>query len=163
MSILFIIGASGTMPPVMMFANSLISVASDYSNGGGRTIPIPQIDCHSTSKNKQQPKKLTKKKKTVTNKKKTKQVDAIQQAENLILNTKFSDDSNDFHDRIDNSMNNSILSHENRHNNDSPTIPFDKQDNKLTNTPDILSMVLSLKKNALMHDPYVIQFISAIR
>lgn len=41
---------------------------------------------------------------------------------------------------------------------------FDKQENsKVSNTPDILSMVLSIKKNALMHDPDVIRFISSIR
>lgn len=78
---------------MVVFANSLISVAS---NNVGRTIPIPQID-RQPSKFKPQPKKMTKKKKTGGNKKK--QVDANQQAENLILNTKFSDDSNDFHDK----------------------------------------------------------------
>lgn len=41
---------------------------------------------------------------------------------------------------------------------------FEKQENsKAANTPDILSMVLSIKKNALMHDPDVIRFISSIR
>lgn len=108
---------------------------------------------------KQQPKKMTKKKRSATIKKKTKHADANQQADNLILNTKFSDDSNDYHDRNDNSLNGSISTG----NGDSPPIPSDKADAKLINTPDILSMVLSLKKNALMHDPYVIQFISAIR
>lgn len=147
-----------------MFANSLISVASDYSNSAGRTIQIPQIERQlyaKTSNKSPQPKKLTKNKKTITNnKKKIKQhVDANQQAENLILNTKFSDDSNDFHDSAMN-CSSSISPQENRNYGDSSAIP---NDNKLTNTPDILSMVLGLKKNALMHDPYVIQFISAIR
>lgn len=148
------------MPPMVVFANSLISVASDYSSNMGRTIPIPQIDPQST-KNKQQPKKLTKKKKSLGNKKKTKQVDANQQAENLILNTKFSDDSNDYHDRSE--LNGSLSPQNNPNNGDASPTPYDKADQKLNNTPDILSMVLSLKKNALMHDPYVIQFISSIR
>lgn len=146
------------MAPMVVFANSLISVASEFSNGSCRTIPIPQIDRQS-SKTKQQPKKLTKKKKSATNKRKTKQVDANQQAENLILNTKFSDDSNEFHDRHELSSNLLNGSTSPQTNDDSPPVPYEKH----TNTPDILSMVLSLKKNALMHDPYVIQFISAIR
>lgn len=153
------------MAPMVVFANSLISVASEFSNGSCRTIPIPQIDRQS-SKTKQQPKKLTKKKKGAGNKRKTKHVDANQQAENLILNTKFSDDSNEFHDRHElssNLQNGSSSPQTNISNEDSPPVPYEKQDQRLSNTPDILSMVLSLKKNALMHDPYVIQFISAIR
>ncbi|XP_055316445.1 uncharacterized protein LOC129576049 [Sitodiplosis mosellana] len=152
-------GASSQVSPVVVFANSCISVASDYTQNSGRTIPIPQIERQS-SKSKQQPKKVTKKKKAGGNKKKTKQVDANQYAENLMMNTKFSDDSNDFHDRNDSSMNGCPSP---QTNGDSPPIPSDKNDQKLANTPDILSMVLSLKKNALMHDPYVIQFLSAIR
>ncbi|XP_031617004.1 uncharacterized protein LOC116336917 [Contarinia nasturtii] len=142
------------MPPVVVFANSLISVAS---NIGGRTIPIPQID-RQPSKLKQ-PKKMTKKKKTGGNKKKPMQIDANQQAENLILNTKFSDDSNEFHDKNhDHLLFNGCPSPQ-----ISAISPTDSYDNKLSNAPDILSMVLSLKKNALMHDPYVIQFLSTIR
>lgn len=124
-------------------------------------MPIPQID-RPMSKIKQQPKKLTKKKRsatTITIKKKTKHSDANQSNDNFQSNTTFSDDSNDYHDRTDNSLNGSMSAS----NGDSPSIPSDKADTKLVTTPDILSMVLSLKKNALMHDPYVIQFISAIR
>lgn len=40
---------------------------------------------------------------------------------------------------------------------------YEKLDSKLSNTPDILSMILSMKKNALMHDPDVIQFILSLR
>lgn len=145
---------------MMVFANSLISVASDYTQNSGRPMPIPPNDRQSSMKSKQPPKKIIKKKKTVINKKKTKQLDTNQYAENLMLNTKFSDDSNEFHDRNDSSLNGCPSP---QTNGDSPPIPYDKNDNKLTNTPDILSMVLSVKKNALMHDPYVIQFLSAIR
>lgn len=148
------------MPPMMVFTNSLISVASDYTQNSGRSMPIPPNERQSL-KNKQTPKKTIKKKKTVVNKKKTKQLDANQYAENLMLNTKYSDDSNEFHDRNDSSFNGCPSPQTT--NGDSPPIPYDKNDNKLTNTPDILSMVLSVKKNALMHDPYVIQFLSNIR
>lgn len=153
------------MPPMVVFANSLLTVTSEYSNAMSRTMPIPQLDRQST-KHKQQPKKLTKRKKTASSKKKCKLVDANQQAENLILNTKFSDDSNDFHDRNDmgsNLMNGSPSPQNIQNNGDTSPTPYDKNDQKMNNTPDILSMVLSLKKNALMHDPYVIQFISSIR
>lgn len=141
---------------MVVFANSLLSAAAtDYSNG--RTMSVPQFE-HQRSR--QQPKKLTKKKKTG---KKTKQVDAQQQAENLILNTKFSDESNDFHDRHEvhpNSMGGHISP---QMCNGAHSPQFDKQEHKFANTPDILSMVLSMKKNAMMHDPYVIQFLSSIR
>lgn len=40
---------------------------------------------------------------------------------------------------------------------------YEKNDSKLTNSQDILSMILAIKKNALMHDPEVIQFISSLR
>lgn len=153
------------MPSMVVFANSLLTVTSDYNNAMGRTMPIPQLDRQS-AKNKQQPRKVTKKKKTTSSKKKMKLVDANQQAENLILNTKFSDDSNDFHDRNDmgsNLMNGSHSPPNHLNNGDTSPTPYDKNDQKMNHTPDILSMVLSLKKNALMHDPYVIQFISSIR
>lgn len=145
---------------MVVFANSLISVASDYAQNTGRTIPIPQIEHQSSKSNRQQPKKMIKKKRIGANKKKIKQVDVNQYAENLMMNTKFSDDSNDFHDRNDSSLNGCPSPQTNE---DSPPISGDKNDPKLGNTPDILSMVLSLKKNALMHDPYVIQFLSSIR
>lgn len=122
---------------------------------------MPQIERQLPKLKQQQPKKVAKKKRGASIKKKTKHTDANQQPENLILNGKFSDDSNDYHDRNDNSFNSSISPQAS--NGDSPPIPCDKPDSKAPNTPDILSMVLSLKKNALMHDPYVIQFISAIR
>lgn len=97
-----------------------------------------------------------------------------QQAENLILNsTKYSDDSNDYSERNElgggsNSLNGNASPTQNHHHHhanngsDSPA-PYEKPDQRSNNSPDILSMVLSLKKNALMHDPYVIQFISSIR
>lgn len=40
---------------------------------------------------------------------------------------------------------------------------YDKNDSKLNNSQDILSMILAIKKNALMHDPEVIRFISSLR
>lgn len=97
-----------------------------------------------------------------------------QQAENLILNTtKYSDDSNDYSDRNEmgsNSLNGNASPTQNHHSNnndgaggDTSPVPYEKPDQRSNNSPDILSMVLSLKKNALMHDPYVIQFISSIR
>lgn len=144
---------------MVVFTNSLLSMASEYSNTAGRTILASQIDRQS-SKNKQQPKKLAKQKKCATIKKKIMKMDANQQAENLIMNTKYSDDSNEFHDKNEKSQNSCTSP---QLNGDSSSIPYDKNDNKLSNMPDILSMVLSLKKNALMHDPHVIQFLSAIR
>lgn len=161
-----ILAASGAMPPMVVIANSLISVASDYSKNANRTVSIPQIE-QQMYKNKQLPKKLIKKKKTNSSKKNVRQVDANQQAENLILNTKFSDESNDYHERNErasNFMNGSISPSSNNLNNGdtSPVLP-DKPDQRLNNTLDILSVVLSAKKCALMHDPYVIQFISSIR
>lgn len=166
------------MPPMVVFANSLITVTSDYNNGMGRTIPLPQIDHRPSFKPKiQQPKKMTKKKKTmpmtaIHKKYNTKPMN--QQAENLILNsTKYSDDSNDYSERNElgggsNSLNGNASPTQNHHHHhanngsDSPA-PYEKPDQRSNNSPDILSMVLSLKKNALMHDPYVIQFISSIR
>lgn len=157
---------------MVVFANSLITVTSDYNNSMGRTIPLPQIEHRPSFKAKlQQPKKLTKKTKTTAQAKKfTKSMN--QQAENLILNaTKYSDESNDYSDRNDMGSNllNGNTSPTQNHNNNSNNgggsgdTPYEKLDQRLNNSPDILSMVLSLKKNALMHDPYVIQFISSIR
>lgn len=93
------------------------------------------------------------------------------QAENLILNTtKYSDDSNDFTDRNEmgaHLLNGSASPTQNSIGGgvggDTSPAPYEKPDQRSNNSPDILSMVLSLKKNALMHDPYVIQFISSIR
>lgn len=91
------------------------------------------------------------------------------QAENLILNsTKYSDDSNDYAERNEMAAMNggSVSPTQNHHPNnggDTSPAPYEKPDQRSNNSPDILSMVLSLKKNALMHDPYVIQFISSIR
>lgn len=170
------------MPPMVVFANSLITVTSDYNNGMGRTIPMPQIDHRPSFKPKiQQPKKMTKKKKTTT----TSPMAAMQkkyttkpmnhQAENLILNsTKYSDDSNDYSDRNEMGASNSLNGNggsptQYHHPNngggggDTSPAPYEKPEQRSNNSPDILSMVLSLKKNALMHDPYVIQFISSIR
>lgn len=148
------------MPQMVVFANSLITVTSDYNNAVGRTLPLPQIDHRPSSYKVKQ--KVTKKKKTtitVTNNKKYAKPSG-QQAENLILNTgKYSDDSNDYSDR------NGNASPTQNHNgdDDTSTAPCEKIDQRLNNSPDILSMVLSLKKNALLHDPYVVQFISSIR
>lgn len=159
--------ASVTMPPMVVFANSLITVTSDYSNGMGRTIPLPQIDHRPAFKPKlQQPKKMTKKKKTTAPTAMHKKFNAKpmnHQAENLILNSKYSDDSNDYAERND--MGGSSSPTQNHHPNggDTSPAPYEKPDQRSNNSPDILSMVLSLKKNALMHDPYVIQFISSIR
>lgn len=148
---------------MIVFTNSLLTVTSDYTNPMGRTLPTPHLDRQSV-KTKYQPKKVSRKKKVLNQKRKIKQVDANQQAENLILNTKFSDDSNDFQDRHDIGSTNVNYSQPNNPNNDdTSSTSYYKNDAKQTNTPDILSMVLSLKKNALMHDPYVIQFISSIR
>lgn len=154
---------------MVVFANSLISVTSDYNNGMNRTIPMPQINHdHRQSSFKQklpQPKKITKKKKTTASAIQKKYAKPMnQQAENLILNsTKYSDDSNDYMERHDmggNSLNGSTSPTHNG--GDTSPVPYEKPD-RSNNSPDILSMVLSLKKNALMHDPYVIQFISSIR
>lgn len=144
------------MAPMMVFGNTLLKSSNDYNNGNERAVIVPQIE-RKQPKTKQV-KSQIKKKKATANKKTLKHIDAIQ-AENLILNTKYSEDeSNECMDRSDMMCNSSP-----QMNPDSPPIPSDKQDQKLANTPDILSMVLSLKKNALMHDPYVIQFISSIR
>lgn len=153
------------MPPMVVFANSLISVTSDYNYGMGRTIPISQIDHRPSFKQKppQQPKKITKKKKSAAIHKKY-QKPINQQAENLILNsTKYSDESNDYSERYMCGGNTSPT--QNHHSNggdDTSPVPYEKPDHRSNNSPDILSMVLSLKKNALMHDPHVIQFISSI-
>lgn len=167
--------ASVTMPPMVVFANSLITVTSqDYSNGMGRSIPLPQIDHRPPFKPKlQQPKKMAKKKKatapTANIHKKYNTKPMNHQAENLILNsTKYSDDSNDYAERNEmGALNGSASPTQNHHANnnggDTSPAPYEKPDQRSNNTPDILSMVLSLKKNALMHDPYVIQFISSIR
>lgn len=40
---------------------------------------------------------------------------------------------------------------------------YEKTDSKLTNSQDILSMILAIKKNALMQDPEVIHFLSSLR
>lgn len=150
----------GSMAPMMVFGNSLFTVASDYNHSNERTQPVPHME-QKSPKAKYQTKSQIKKKKSTGNRKSIKHIDAIQQAENLILNNKYSDESNECSDRND--MVCSSSSQINPNNADSPPIPYDKQDQKLANTPDILSMVLSIKKNALMHDPYVIQFISSIR
>lgn len=178
MSFVHFTDASVTMPPMVVFANSLITVTSDYNNGIGRTIPLPQIDHRATFKPKiQQPKKMTKKKKTTTTTavaaaaaamhKKYNNKPMNPQAENLILNnnTKYSDDSNDYLDRNDilNGNGSPSQSHHPNAGGDTSPAPYEKPDQRSNNSPDILSMVLSLKKNALMHDPYVIQFISSIR
>lgn len=155
------------MPPMVVFANSLITV----NNNMGRTIPLPQMEHQQSYKAKmQQPKKLTKKKKTAAHSKKYDKKPMNQQAENLILNsTKYSDDSNDYSDRNETGSNllngNVSPTHPNNNNGGGGggDAAFEKSDQRLNNSPDILSMVLSLKKNALMHDPYVIQFISSIR
>lgn len=153
-------GGPGSMAPMMVFENTLLKSTNEYNNGNERAVIVPQIE-RKQPKPKQQTKSQIKKKKTTANKKTLKHIDAIQ-AENLILNTKYSEDeSNECMDRSDMMCNSSPQM--NQLNADSPPIPSDKQDQKLANTPDILSMVLSLKKNALMHDPYVIQFISSIR
>lgn len=92
-----------------------------------------------------------------------------QHAENLILHSaKYSDDSNDYVERHEmganlmNGRNTSSPTQTYANGEGTPT-PYEKPDHRLNNSPDILSMVLSLKKNALMHDPYVIEFISSIR
>lgn len=168
--------ASVTMPPMVVFANSLITVTSDYrpqtsdySNGMGRTIPLPQMDHRPPFKPKlQQPKKMTKKKKATAPTAIHKKFHAKpmnHQAENLILNsTKYSDDSNHYAERNDmGGLNGNASPTHPSNGGDTSPAPYEKPDQRSNNSPDILSMVLSLKKNALMHDPYVIQFISSIR
>lgn len=142
------------MPP-MMFGNSLIKVASEFSNANERPLAAAHNE-RKSSHTKHQTKSQIKKKRSTVNKKAMKHADAMQQAENLILNTKYSDESNECLDR-------NSSPHIDPNNADSPPNAYEKQEQKLSNTPDILSMVLSIKKNALMHDPYVIQFISSIR
>lgn len=53
--------------------------------------------------------------------------------------------------------------HGHGHGQDDEKYCYEKNDSKLTNPQDILSMILAIKKNALMHDPEVIQFISSLR
>lgn len=49
------------------------------------------------------------------------------------------------------------------HGQDDEKYCYEKNDSKSTNPQDILSMILAIKKNALMHDPEVIQFIASLR
>lgn len=138
---------------VSVFETPVIKLTSDFQNNNYSHI-APTHQQELMKSQNQTPKKITGKKKFSTNKKqqaKQKDVDQTQKLEDFILNN--------------GSIDKSIFESHGLYGNYVNTTTTLNNTNRLSpyNADDLLSMVLSTKKNALMHDPEIIQFISTIR
>lgn len=137
-----------SIPPALIISSEFNKHSNDlHSNVRLMNIAAEQ----NSSKSKQKsPKRLNGRKKTMNNK----HLKAIDAQQNHLLDARYSNVSTDSNDKPIGLANNDEEYARNC---------YEKFDTKLTNSPDILSMILSIKKNALMHDPEVIQFILSLR